>query len=236
MDYGSEDGTYHFVGKTSVKKSSSVEKKKDSSSSDEEEFSSDETTEPPIAFTKHNHDCECHNCEETRKNFVSTKPSSGKWKDKVTPKENWICTNVEDLGVQSLLCQMCEREHIRYTHKMHHNEHKDLIVGCICAGHMEGDLQAAKERESYLTSRVQRRQNWLSLKWKTSKRSGNPFINTRKTATEDKHNVIITSSDKFGKLQYSASIDKKYLGQWFNSMNEAKYAAFDYLWPTSKAF
>lgn len=241
MEHGSsEEDTPPIVRKkTSNKKALSVEKEKDSSSSEEDYSSSEKSTKLPvssISITKaHNHDCECHDCEETRKNFVSTKPGSGKWKDKVTPKEGWICTKVEDLGSPALTCQMCERENIRYTHTMHHNQHTDLIVGCICAGHMEEDLQAAKERESYLTSRAQRRQKWLSLKWKTSK-NGNPYIKTKKSGLEEGHHVVITSNNKFGRLQYSAMIDKSYTNLWFGSMDEAKYAAFDYLWPASKTF
>src|SRR3989338_8661552 len=41
--------------------------------------------------------CEEHDCDESRKTFVSTLPGSGKWKDDVTPKKNWTCQAIEDL-------------------------------------------------------------------------------------------------------------------------------------------
>ncbi|EKE08851.1 MAG: hypothetical protein ACD_16C00248G0033 [uncultured bacterium] len=177
--------------------------------------------------------CEEHDCDESRKTFVSTLPGSGKWKDDVTPKKNWTCQAIEDLESADSLCQMCEREWIRYAHTMQHADYKNLTVGCICAGHMEGDLKASKERESYFRSRSQRRTKWLDLAWKKSKK-GNLYIKTRANSEDEDSHIVTIFKGKYGK--YSASIDQKYLEQWFPTVREAQYAAFDYLWPSKKIF
>lgn len=93
--------------------------------------------------------CDDHDCLETRGGFVSTRGSTGLWLDQAVPKTGWSCTQMEDLGAPSKTCEMCERETIRYAHTMSHESHKDLVVGCICAGHMEGDLESAENRDSY---------------------------------------------------------------------------------------
>ncbi len=178
-------------------------------------------------------DCGEHDCSHERKTFVSTLPSSGKWKDKVTPKSLWKCQDVEDLGNANLLCEMCEREYVRYAHTMKHTNHENLTVGCICAGHMEGDLKASKERESYLHSRQQRRARWLSPKWKTSEK-GNSYKKTRKSSHDEVSHHIVMIKSKYN--QYSAIIDGAKLGSWFQNIAEAQYASFDYLWPAKKAF
>jgi hypothetical protein len=174
-----------------------------------------------------------HECDHERKTFVSTLPSSGKWKDKVTPKSLWKCQDVEDLGSANLLCQMCEREYVRYAHTMQHDNHENLTVGCICAGHMEGDLKSAKGRESYLHSRHQRRAKWLGSEWETS-RNGNLYKKTRKNSHDEASHHIVMIKSKYN--QHSAIIDSVRLERWFPTMAEAQYASFDYLWPAKKTF
>lgn len=45
------------------------------------------------------------------------------------------------------VCEMCERESLRYVHIMTHPEFaRPLYCGCECAGHMEDDLEAARSR------------------------------------------------------------------------------------------
>lgn len=178
-------------------------------------------------------DCGEHDCGHERKTFVSTLPSSGKWKDKITPKSFWTCQDVEDLGSPSLICEMCEREHVRYAHTMQHINHESLTVGCICAGHMEGDLKASKKRESYLRSRQQRRTKWLDSGWETS-RGGNLHKTTRKNSHDEASHHIVMIKSRYN--QYSAIIDGTKLSSWFPNIAEAKYASFDYLWPAKRAF
>src|SRR6185436_5595102 len=43
---------------------------------------------------------------------------------------------------------MCEQQRIRYVHIMVHSDwNSELKCGCVCAGYMEGDLEAAQLRE-----------------------------------------------------------------------------------------
>lgn len=186
-----------------------------------------------IVVPASSHDCEDHDCTEARSGFVSTKGSSGLWLIQSVPKSEWSCTRMEDLGSPSKTCEMCEREIIRYAHTMSHDSYKDLVVGCICAGHMEGDIDSAKGRDAYFKSRTQRRAHWLELSWKTSKR-GNSYLNTRTTQDDPSGHHITMVTSKYG--QHSAIVDGISLNQWFSSMDSAKYAAFDYLCPSSKKF
>jgi len=170
-----------------------------------------------------------HDCEQCRESVGSSlHGSTGKWLDQTVPHRDWKCIEIEDLGSQSKKCEMCEVEMLRYLHRMKHNNYKNLEVGCICAGHMEGDVDSAKNREKQIKSRDRKRDKWLSRKWETSAK-GNPYFITRKsTYSQEKHHVIITNN-KQGK--YSASVDKTYLGEWYDTENEAKLAAFDKIWP-----
>lgn len=71
---------------------------------------------------------------------------------------------------------MCESQTIRYVHHMQHPTYSDILeVGCVCAGHMEGDLAASRAREATMKSRASKRKRWLSRVWRVSAK-GNPNI------------------------------------------------------------
>lgn len=165
--------------------------------------------------------------------------ASGKWIDRVTPKRGWSCYQMEDLGAgNEMLCEMCERENPRYIHHMIHGNSPDtkpiinLAVGCICAGYMDGSLddltevagsyEWAHRRTKDVTNRGKRRQNFPTLaKWKTSDK-GNAYIKSY----YDNH-IVITQ----GRGRFSALINGNKIGQWFDSEEDAKLAAFDYIFP-----
>jgi hypothetical protein len=93
----------------------------------------------------------------------------GKWSDPAIPKNGWTCVRIEDRGVVLDFCGMCESQRIRYAHHMMHPHHDvELAVGCICAGHMEQDIQRARLRDQWMTRRAGKRVRWLSRKWKMS--------------------------------------------------------------------
>ncbi|MBZ9994127.1 hypothetical protein [Mesorhizobium sp. BH1-1-4] len=74
----------------------------------------------------------------------------GKWSDPDVPKNGWSCAYVRDLGPgkgRHKTCEMCEAIHIRFVHIMRHPAGLELEAGCICAGHMEGNLAAARARD-----------------------------------------------------------------------------------------
>lgn len=175
---------------------------------------------------------EDHDCAQCRGTLgASIHGSTGKWLDQDVPHRDWTCLEVEDLGAASELCQMCERETIRYVHRMEHEEYETLDVGCVCAGHMEEDELAAKLRDKDLRSRAQRRDKWLDLGWKTSK-NGNPFLKTRTNKSDPNPHVVAITKSKFG--QFSANVDGTYLNTWHASTDQAKLAAFDHLWPARR--
>jgi hypothetical protein len=102
---------------------------------------------------------------------------NGKWADPGVPKTGWECTGVEDLEEPRATCEMCEVQIIRYVHTMEHWDYPDTLrCGCICAGYMEEDANAARERDDAMRARAGRKKNWLSRKWSLSRR-GNMFLN-----------------------------------------------------------
>ena len=94
----------------------------------------------------------------------------GKWSDAGVPHKGWSCIETDDVGSSDKrICEMCETSEIRYTHTMTHPKFKGrLVVGVVCAGHMEGDLVGAKDRERVVRNRTSRRQRWPHSRWKTS--------------------------------------------------------------------
>jgi len=102
----------------------------------------------------------------------------GKWSESGVPHKGWHCVDIEDLGKPKVQCEMCESQTIRYVHYMEHQNYENVLeVGCVCAGNMEGNLVAAKHRETTMKSRASKRKRWLSRKWKISAK-GNPWLIT----------------------------------------------------------
>jgi len=100
----------------------------------------------------------------------------GKWSMVGVPHKGWVCVDIEDLGEPQAECEMCESQTIRYVHHMEHPDYPDsLAVGCVCSGHMEGSLAAARDREASMRSRTSKRARWLGRIWKMSVK-GNPTI------------------------------------------------------------
>jgi hypothetical protein len=110
----------------------------------------------------------------------------GQWSKSGVPHKGWTCVDIEDLGEPRETCAMCETQ-IRFIHHMTHPDYPEsLAVGCICAGHMEGDYAAARQRENQLRKTSTRRSRWLTRKWRTSSQ-GNHFLNT------DGYNIVVFS-------------------------------------------
>jgi hypothetical protein len=71
----------------------------------------------------------------------------GRWSEPGLPHKGWTCTNVEDLEDLIGSCEMCNTD-IRYVHHMEHPDYPEALgVGCICAGHMEQNYEAARDRQ-----------------------------------------------------------------------------------------
>jgi hypothetical protein len=90
----------------------------------------------------------------------------GKWRQRGIPHKGWECVHVYELdrGDQQT-CEMCETAKIHFVHVMRHaNYEGELEVGSVCAGHMQEDLAAARERESEFKRRKRPRVA-VALKW-----------------------------------------------------------------------
>ena len=73
----------------------------------------------------------------------------GKWSQGGVPHKGWSCIDIDDVGDDFVTCQMCETQPVRYVHTMEHPDYPDTLdVGCVCAGNMEQDYEAAREREA----------------------------------------------------------------------------------------
>lgn len=128
------------------------------------------------------------------------------WKRDDVPHEGWTCVDVIDLGAPVGTCRMCNNQIIRYVHVMRHPSYPRTIgAGCICAGRMEGNPDAARERENAFKNRLARRETFFALPRKKS-RNGNEYVKY--------HGEIITLyPDKFRKGQWKAI----FRGQYTNS-------------------
>jgi hypothetical protein len=147
----------------------------------------------------------------------------GKWSQAGFPHKGWHCIEIEDMEEPSLECEMCESQEIRYVHHMEHPDYDEILkVGCICAGHMEGNLVSARKRDDFMKSRSSKRERWLQRNWKISSK-GNEYLRTDgylitifKKNTEWKAVVknLDTDESKFSKRKYQSS-------------NHIKLATFD---------
>lgn len=147
---------------------------------------------------------------------------NGLWNDPTVPKTGWACTGVSDYGPNSdFLCQMCEHQRIRYVHRMVHPDYpRTLDVGCVCAGNMEGDVEAAKTREREFKNKQIRRENFHTRKWRISAR-GSSFINV------NGHHVVLCKSKFDGRWKYA--LDGVFCQTNYLSRSEAVDAAFEAL-------
>lgn len=149
----------------------------------------------------------------------------GKWSVAGVPHRGWHCVDIEDLGSPSDTCEMCESKSIRYVHHMEHPDYPGTLkTGCVCAGHMEGDLTGARTREASMRNRASKRMRWTSRKWKYSGK-GNSYIKA------DGHRVTVyVKGAGFGVVvSQDATTYQKHSNRVFKSESEAKLAAFDHI-------
>lgn len=149
---------------------------------------------------------------------------TGKWSQSGVPHKDWFCVDVEQLDEQEHVCEMCEVQLVRFVHVMQHTSYpQQLRVGCVCAGHMEGNLAAARGRETGFKNRLSRRARWLERRWRRSS-AGNEFINTN-----DGFNVVVfrNGSTWAARVEHRPSRYARRSKLPYDSVNAAKLAAFD---------
>lgn len=101
------------------------------------------------------------------------------WKRSDVPHEGWTCEGVYDLGAPIGTCRMCGHQIIRYVHVMAHPAYPRKIgAGCVCAGKMEGNPEAARTRETEFKNKQRRLSTFLAINPKRS-RNGNEYIKYR---------------------------------------------------------
>lgn len=150
----------------------------------------------------------------------------GKWSVAGIPHKGWHCIDIEDLEDGREICEMCESQEIRFVHYMAHpNYPVQLACGCDCAGHMEGNLAKAEERDRKMRSSASRRRNFPKLKsWKLSHK-GNWTIKK----SGNRVTIFGTNGRYKFVINHFALPDGKFSRTEYDSINKAKLAAFDAL-------
>lgn len=137
------------------------------------------------------------------------------------PVKEWECIGVLDSGDDSSVCELCGCGKVRYVHVMHHDWYfENVYVGCICAGVLEGDVLAAKERERIVRNRGKRKQTFLKKKWMEGN-DGERFLMYRARRIE-----IYVRNGGFGVIcEDGCAWD--YKGRKITNFLTAVHAAFD---------
>ena len=151
--------------------------------------------------------------------------TTGKWIEPGVPHKGWECISWYDWcddHDELRICEMCERQHIRYVHVMRHCDYPDdLDVGCVCAENMEQGYKSnnsrARTREGGMRRRDGRRKKWLSLKaWKKNHK-GNWVIR--------KSGLLATVFCKSGNWKYV--IRDQFSTRSYSTEDQARLALFD---------
>jgi hypothetical protein len=154
----------------------------------------------------------------------------GKWSQKDVPHLGWICVaeyDAKEDGGDMIICEMCETMEVRFVHVMTNERYPEqLRCGCICAGHMSGELTAAQDRDKRMRSRAHRRANFPKRKaWRTSAQ-GTPHIEI-----DGYHLMVARKRD--GKFQVGAKGPRDAEHRWgtkrYASLIEAQKGCFDAL-------
>ncbi len=150
------------------------------------------------------------------------------------PLTGWHCINVvdvreEDDEAELWICELCGCKKVRFIHVMDNALYFEPVrVGCICAGVMEGDVLAAKERERRMRNRAKRRRTFVKHKWEHP-RSGLWY------RVYHGQELMITEYSGAYYVQAGqgqrARTTSKYKGKPIRDLYSAFYAAFDLVDP-----
>jgi len=150
----------------------------------------------------------------------------GKWAQPDVPRKGWRCIGMIDYGEPDHVCEMCEWQEVRYVHWMQHDDYPSVLkVGCDCAGRMEESYKDAADRDRRMRKRARKRENWLNRKWRVSYK-GNPCLKAngrRVTVWRKGAGWSFTVAGEDAEAHHDDAI--------FSTPDEAKLAAFDFMWP-----
>lgn len=151
---------------------------------------------------------------------------TNRWKLKNVPHKGWHLIDVIDVREDNQpedetdyeSCMMCGNERIRYVHIVEHKDYEETLrVGCVCAEKMTNDYLNPRKLEQRLRNKAARRVNWKKKEWKFSIK-GNRYLKI------DGHFITIFRDKKTNK--YKVCIDSTFGKKEFNTLEEAKNAAF----------
>lgn len=146
------------------------------------------------------------------------------WSQPGIPHKGWTCIDLEDLEDLVGACAMCGTT-IRFVHHMVHADVSCAVeAGCVCAGKMEENLRAARQRERKALNRAERRKRWTTRRWKRSW-AGNERLSYRGF-------VLGVYRRKDRPDCWKARINGLFGGREYPSAEAAKRALFDLLTPT----
>lgn len=139
------------------------------------------------------------------------------------PLENWHCVDLIDNEEPGFICELCGYESVRSIHVMEHEEYFERVyVGCICAGIMEGDILAAKERDRKMKNRAKRKRNFPNRKWHRAY-NGNLYL------AYQGNQVFVNRSPNGQRynVHCNGTTVWEYKGRPLTNFLSATYAAFD---------
>ena len=99
---------------------------------------------------------------------------SNRWDRPGVPHKGWHLIRTDDIGEAEHTCEMCGQVEIRYVHEIRHPAHHPLLVGCVCAERLTGDVESPKAAERRLKNLARRRKKWVDEPWRVS-RAGNEY-------------------------------------------------------------
>lgn len=148
----------------------------------------------------------------------------GKWSEPGVPHRGWHVVDYFKLDEQDHICEMCEKQRVMFVHVMRHEDYPDdLKVGCVCAGHMEEDLDRARQREVRYRNKAKRRDKWLGRRWRSSFAYDGEYLRT------DGLSIGVYPNGSFwsATIRHRATEYKRHSERRYKTSDEAKYAAFE---------
>ena len=147
------------------------------------------------------------------------------------PLSGWYCVEVIDIEEEYsntglFTCELCGCSRVRFVQVMQQDYYfENVSVGCICAGIMEGDVIAAKERERLMKNRAKRKRNFPKRKWRK--------ITYGMHILKYQGSWIRMTHSKFNQygISYNGKSIRMYKGQPITNFLTAVYAAFDHVDP-----
>lgn len=146
------------------------------------------------------------------------------------PLSGWECESISDVKEDDFdaplaCCDLCGCSQVRYVHSMRHPQYFEPVdVGCECAGVMEGNELAARDRDRRMKNRAKRKRNYLKRRWKTSYNGNQTLWYKRQWIT------IVEANGGFSVIADGGKA-WRYRGKRITDFRTAVYVAFDLVDP-----